>query len=151
MKAITLIQPWATLIALGEKRIETRSWPTNYRGPIAIHAGKKTPEDLGDDAFYAALSRAGLTLEDLPRGAVVATANLIDCVRFSGITGRLAREHCAITNTRTVVKYSVGPNEWLYGDFSEGRYGFVLDDVTPLPDPIPARGYQGLWDWDGAS
>jgi hypothetical protein len=41
MKAITIIQPWATLIALGEKKFETRSWTTKYRGPLAIHAGMK--------------------------------------------------------------------------------------------------------------
>lgn len=43
MKAITIRQPWAGLIAVGEKVYETRSWPTKYRGPIAIHAGKSDP------------------------------------------------------------------------------------------------------------
>ena len=43
MKAITLTQPWATLVAIGAKRIETRSWRTFYRGPLAIHAGKTLP------------------------------------------------------------------------------------------------------------
>lgn len=38
MKAITIWQPWASLIACGVKQYETRSWPTKYRGPIAIHA-----------------------------------------------------------------------------------------------------------------
>ena len=40
MKALTLYQPWATLVAIGAKKIETRSWSTPYRGPLAIHAGK---------------------------------------------------------------------------------------------------------------
>ncbi|KXG09931.1 hypothetical protein AT864_01491 [Anoxybacillus sp. P3H1B] len=48
MKAITIKQPWATLIALGEKKFETRSWKTNYRGKIAIHAGKT----IDYEAFY---------------------------------------------------------------------------------------------------
>jgi hypothetical protein len=39
MKGLTLTQPWATLVAIGAKRIETRSWPTRYRGLLAIHAG----------------------------------------------------------------------------------------------------------------
>ena len=43
MKALTIMQPWASLIACGAKTIETRSWPTKYRGPIAIHAGMKDP------------------------------------------------------------------------------------------------------------
>ena len=38
MKAISLLQPWATLVSIGAKRVETRSWRTDYRGPIAIHA-----------------------------------------------------------------------------------------------------------------
>lgn len=46
MKAVTLTQPWATLVAIGAKQIETRSWPTNYRGPLAIHAGKG-PSTIG--------------------------------------------------------------------------------------------------------
>lgn len=40
MKAITIWQPWAMLIALLEKGNETRGWPTKHRGPLAIHAAK---------------------------------------------------------------------------------------------------------------
>ena len=43
MKAITVLQPWATLLVTGKKHIETRSWKTNYRGEILIHTGKKDP------------------------------------------------------------------------------------------------------------
>ena len=46
MKAITIRQPWASLITLGVKTIETRSSPTKYRGPLAIHAGAHRPRDL---------------------------------------------------------------------------------------------------------
>lgn len=52
MKVITLIQPWATLIALGEKQIETRSWSTKYRGEIAIHAGKKIDKSVFIQPYY---------------------------------------------------------------------------------------------------
>lgn len=52
MKVITLIQPWATLVALGEKKIETRSWSTNFRGRIAIHAGKKI-DNLAIQIIYS--------------------------------------------------------------------------------------------------
>ena len=45
MKAITIWQPWASLLACGGKRFETRSWATSYRGPIAIHAAKKSVFD----------------------------------------------------------------------------------------------------------
>jgi hypothetical protein len=149
MKAITLIQPWASLIALGEKRIETRSWPTNYRGPIAIHAGKSMPayaRDLCEELEVAdLLEEHGLMWEALPQGEVVATAKLLDCIRFAKDTAWIVEEHCAIPHGQW--PYLTGQYEYLLGDFSPGRYGFVLEDVRPLPEPIPARGFQGLWDW----
>lgn len=64
MKAITVIQPWATLLATGKKHIETRSWKTNYRGEILIHAGKKDPlfgiSDMTEDARERAFRSLGL-------------------------------------------------------------------------------------------
>src|SRR5690348_441422 len=98
MKAITLTQPWATLVAVGEKRIETRSWSTSYRGLLAIHAAKGWPlvaaALCADEPFRTALvpaadfdrfvtvGREGVSAPDLPCGAVVATCWLIDCVRI---------------------------------------------------------------------
>ncbi|MFE4712623.1 MULTISPECIES: ASCH domain-containing protein [unclassified Paenibacillus] len=77
MKAITIIQPWATLIAIGEKRFETRSWATKKRGPLAIHAGKKIDKDACQESeISSALERHGYTADNLPTGAVVATCNL---------------------------------------------------------------------------
>lgn len=65
IRALTFIQPWATLIVQGHKTIETRTWWTSYRGWLAIHAGKST--DLVDDASKHVF------------GAVVAVARLVDC------------------------------------------------------------------------
>lgn len=101
MKALTLTQPWATLVAIGAKRIETRSWRTNFRGRIAIHAAKGFQAwakscVLNDWGFFGALNpehaahlrEAGLVLipsvsgrselGKLPLGAVIATCNLVD-------------------------------------------------------------------------
>ena len=94
MKVITLTQPWATLVAIGAKRIETRSWPTRYRGPLAIHAaiglgpvgGKKglqakCAERAFSDVLTPALERWWAGRRDLadiaahpfmPMGAIVA-------------------------------------------------------------------------------
>src|SRR5689334_4415085 len=85
MKAITLHQPYATLIAIGAKRIETRSWPTRYRGPLAIHAarvlGPQARALCSHEPFRSALARAGYASPDaLPLGAVVATCRLVDCL-----------------------------------------------------------------------
>jgi len=139
MKALSLTQPWATLIAIGAKRIETRSWSTRYRGPIAIHASKSMP--LGCRAFAYAdpagrvLNDAGILLggdcRDLPKGAIVAVATL---------TG--------IERTETILGMSQGllRHEIEFGDYSRGRFGWVLSDVVPLLKPVPATGALGLWD-----
>lgn len=76
IKALTICQPYADMIARGEKIIENRSWPTSYRGPLAIHAGKSVawldPEDKVDRPWMAF-------------GAIVATARLVDCVRVESL------------------------------------------------------------------
>jgi hypothetical protein len=140
MKAITLTQPWATLVAIGAKRIETRTWSTNYRGPLAIHAAKGFPRDAIElaleEPFRSTLARAGVKrLDDLPRGAVVATARLVECrsttpdmIDGSWVAG-------------------LSDLEDAFGDYSPGRYGWVLADVEPLAEPVPARGALGLWNW----
>jgi activating signal cointegrator 1 len=139
MRAITLHQPWASLIAVGAKRIETRSWPTPYRGWLAIHAGKTFPPDAErlclQRPFSAALLRAGLP--SLPRGAVVAVAHL----HRVGRIGRRA-DGAVIVDGRDL---PVEGDELAFGDYTPNRFGWVLTNVHPLPAPIPCRGMQGLW------
>src|SRR3982751_1322426 len=77
MKALTLTQPWATLVAIGAKRIETRSWSTTYRGEVAIHAAKGFPRDCHElcatEPFLSVLKAAGFThTRELPTGVIVA-------------------------------------------------------------------------------
>lgn len=64
MKALSLTQPWASLIAIGAKRVETRSWSTNHRGPVAIHAAKGFPKFARDlvwaEPFQGRLREAGI-------------------------------------------------------------------------------------------
>ncbi len=90
MKAITLWQPWATLVAIGAKRFETRSWSTHYRGPLAIHAAK-TSRDIkryrGRPKIEEALARAGCSFDTLPRGVVVCAARLVEPVPATGRQG----------------------------------------------------------------
>lgn len=68
MKALTIHQPYAELIARGEKRVENRTWRTHYRGPLAIHAGAR---------------RLGATEYD--RKAIVAVVELVDCLQIDVI------------------------------------------------------------------
>ena len=82
MKAFTLTQPWATLVAISAKRIETRSWGTDYRGPLAIHAAKGWTEPcvrlFFKEPFKSILEKAGYKLFSLlPRGEVIAVCDLV--------------------------------------------------------------------------
>lgn len=124
MKAITLHQPWASLMAAEIKRIETRSWGTSYRGPLAIHAGKKV---VYDDEL---LSLLNCTWESLPRGAVLCIVDLIEIVPTEIIRGRL-----------TDVERGCG-------DYYDGRYAWRTKMIKVFEKPIPCDGHQGLWNWE---
>ena len=99
MKAISLWQPWASAIASGSKRIETRSWATNYRGPLLIHAARRcVKEELvamsANWMWRAALALTRKHMSDnrqlwdvLPFGAIVARCNLVECVRTGSLSG----------------------------------------------------------------
>ncbi|ETT32155.1 ASCH domain-containing protein [Paenibacillus sp. FSL R5-808] len=143
MKAITIIQPWATLIALGEKQFETRSWFTKHRGELAIHAGKKIDREAClAEPIRSTLARYGYTADNLPNGAVVAVVVMKDCLQSvdTWTDGYLLENGSYVY-----------PPEYEFGDFTPGRYGWQLSNVRPLPEPIPAKGQQGLWNWEKTS
>lgn len=139
MKAITLTQPWATLVAIGAKRFETRSWSTPYRGELAIHAAKGMPTWAIEFAKYDprcvnALREAGVgSVGELPRGVVIATAHLVRVLPTSALRGGFDRERLE--------------QELAFGDFTPGRFMWLLEGVVALPEPVPARGALGLWEW----
>lgn len=205
MKALTLWQPWASLIALGVKSIETRAWSTSYRGPLAIHAAATTkgfdmlPGDcegtveggwrygyIGDfqaahcfrssdegtrgETYLHCLNGPGTTSEPdpCPLGAVVATCTLVDvvpiiapeenpfdrypCVQTSLVSdwpdGWLELYHPTLGNPIDPEGSGLSiPQQAPFGDFSPGRYAWLLADVEPLAEPVPAKGRQGLWEW----
>ena len=149
MKAITIHQPWAQLIADGRKRYETRSWapPRPLIGqPLAIHASKSA-------VGRADAERFGLDWDTLPRGAVLCTAKLV------------AAHHVGMLHHKDVMAQS-GNNSLCrtqdpdyapetrsfptdeYSDYYQMRWAWRLVDVVALDPPIPARGAQGLWVWD---
>lgn len=141
MRCLTLTQPWATLISIGAKRIETRSWGTHYRGLIAIHAAAGFPRDCRENCFVSpfgeALRRAGIySAEQLPLGAVVAVCRLVECKS----TGTLGVPPPWLPEE--------GSDEWEFGDFSHGRYGWFLELLARATMPIPAKGALGLWEWE---
>lgn len=144
MKAITILQPWASLIACGAKQIETRGWKTSYRGPIAIHAAKdedKKKERIRHIVFRA--EQYGIALPELLFGKVIAIAELVDCVRVE----KFVRKNNSII-VRALLENGqiISAQEESLGDFTPGRYAWILDNVRPI-DPVPAKGQQRIWEW----
>lgn len=168
MKAITLWQPWATLLACGSKIYETRSWATNYTGPIAIHAAAKRPPNQGEIPMknFSAITNAlmqyygawrfdwrlGATKNypdgtdngfDIPLGCVIATAELVGCYRMVRYGGR---EMSSIETENGI--YIPTEQEKMFGDWTPGRYAWEFRNMIMLPEPIPAKGHQRLWNWE---
>lgn len=178
MKALTLHQPWASLVALGVKTIETRSWSTTYRGPLVIHAGQRPTKSLfiGDHIVTASgrltPRKTGHGTLPLPLGAVVATCTLVDVVPIvANHTDRQLDDSFVVDHKGKLMAFhgcegakwpygnpgwggGIGGYAWPiedqrpYGDYAPGRFAWLLADVVALDEPIPARGRQGLWNWD---
>jgi hypothetical protein len=141
--ALTLTQPWASLVAAGEKRIETRSWRTAHRGPLGIHAAKDFPRPArklcSESPFIAALDRAGYRdVHELPRGALLCVVELLACVPAANA------EELSLGMAPTAVE-SLSEQERAFGDYSPGRWAWVLGEVTPLAEPVPMEGALKLW------
>lgn len=143
MKVLTIRQPWASLIALGEKHIETRSWRTKYRGPLLIHAGKSVDNDICKiHPFTDVLVNHGIIFQqDMPRGIIIAKCELVDCQKIIEVDDLCG----AITESNLFVD----GNEYLFGDFTPGRYAWILDNIEMLKEPIPAKGKLSLWEYVG--
>lgn len=176
MKAISLTQPWATLIAIGAKAIETRSWRTEYRGPLAIHAakglgpvgGQRGLQGLCSTEPFCSVLNAAMKAWDtppkslremverpfMPLGAIVAVCDLISCEEtdpdgWPG-PGRYSFGNRSNSDCRFVLEWPVPEPERSFGDYSPGRFMWLLANVRPLPKPIPAKGALGLWEWADA-
>lgn len=161
MKCLTVYQPYASLIAIGAKLFETRGRRILYRGPLAIHAGLKKPSDVLDgvdiDIIFAMGRAFGVKekqvgkiteyLETLPRGAVIATADLIGCWNTYGRTEIISCGDLRGSQPERI-NHFVCNDELLFGNFSRGRFAFELENMKSLPLPIPAKGKQGLWNWE---
>lgn len=128
--ALSVRQPWASLILLAGKNVENRSWHTYTRGPILIHAAKSMTKKEYTEAmdFACTVNHARmmslmfrsvvLAFDNLPRGGIIGSVNLVDCVQ------------------RSKSPWFQGPN------------GFVLQDPKPL-EFIPFKGQLGFFDVPG--
>lgn len=146
MKALSLYQPWASLIAVGAKRYETRPWRTPYRGPLLICAAKK---GVGSDYIAESVARSaagqralgGIDPRKLPLGCAVCLVDLVACYPTEDLEEGDSRLWGGMERL-------LASDELYFGDFSGGRFAWRLDNVRALATPIPVKGKQGLWDVD---
>lgn len=155
MKAISLLQPWASLIAIGAKQWESRSWQTKYRGQVALHASLKRPDYriLATHPFKSALAAGmpcrecqgrdkrclicdGLGFEAPPCGAILAVADVTEIID----TGEWLRRHCHHGQLS-------GPHarEYTFGDYSPKRFAWKMENIRRLPEPVECKGALMLW------
>jgi hypothetical protein len=134
MKALSLWQPWAVYIAAGMKRFETRSWPTDYRGPLAIHAAKRPMAEEDHELLGEYPLPEPFRSRPLVFGAVVAVCQLVDVVRMD-------EQLCHDMDIREGREFDLG-------GWEPGRYAWALASVEPLREPVFVRGAQGLWEWN---
>lgn len=143
MKLLSLWEPWATLMALGEKRIETRSWDTDYRGLLAIQSAKHWDKDQEvltyQDPFYESLKRGGIrTKADkfgaqrfvFPHGHITCVVRLLTC---------WPTEQTEATYPRLMTE-----QEKAFGNYDDGRWAWVTGSVFRLPEPILFPGPRSL-------
>ena len=138
MKAITIMQPFATLITIGVKHYETRSWTTKYRGDLLIHAGK------GEDYLFLCDRepfKSILNLYDLPLGSIIGKVTLEDCIKVK-------RSDMCIDNSAILENgVKIEKDEYAFGDYTEGRYAWKLANIQKFKEPIPVKGQQRLWNY----
>ena len=170
MKALTLMQPWASLVAIGAKGIETRSWSTKYRGPLAIHASKRFGKEeirlCITPPFLYFLYKAGIVHEgrnwarEIPLGAVIATCDLVEIIPIPFFPSRyissfklygmgMYPNEAYVPQPRDrVIPIPPPEPERSFGNYKPGRYAWILENIQRLPEPIPAKGAQSLWNWE---
>ncbi len=140
VRTLSMTDPWGTLVALGAKGIETRSWPTPHCGPLAIHVAKSLPAwasaRCSEPPFRQILEAGGYRWQPdavqnpwgLPLGHIVAVVCLDEVQRITP-------------------SFQVEEPERSLGLFTPGRYAWIFSQVYRLATPLPARGSLGVWEW----
>jgi hypothetical protein len=155
MRALSVWQPWASAIACGAKRIETRSFNTEYRGPLAIHASKRCVKRDMIELFskyenpwlsvFPGLRTDSSRWQLLPFGAVIAIAELVDCRPTESFTERELDTHRWRVNSKGIGDGDLSWTERGLGDYAPSRFGWVLSNIQSLSRPIPYKGAQGFF------
>ncbi len=140
MKCISLWQPYATLMVLGAKRVETRSWGTSHRGTLLIHATAKFSTDLvelcHEEPFKTYLRAIGIMRwQDLPQGQVLGHVQLIDCKPIV-VDGSEWREDNFLIPAEP---------ERSFGKYEPGRFAWLTEKPTAFRAPIPYKARQRIF------
>lgn len=129
MKVLSIKEPFATLIKDKEKYIETRSWKTTYRGELYIHASlSKYKNESMDSSYIDSLIKD----KTLNYGYIICKCKLVDCIKID----KSFQE-----------KISKDEKEYKLGDYTEGRYAWILEDIEELHVPIKAKGKLNIWEY----
>ena len=138
MKAITLHQPWASLIIMGAKKFETKNWKTYFRGPLLIHASPKLPSPAASQKLMANpyINKFIKDINILPFGAVIGKCELVGIYPTEDIS-----------NPATIMNIMLTDQEKAFGDFSPGRYVWGLDEIVQFKNPLPHKGTMWLWEF----
>ena len=130
MKVISIKEPFATFIKDGYKKIETRSWKTNYRGKLFIHAsGKNIAKEFLTNEYVVSLTNE----LNMNYGNIICRGNLVDCVYMDEDFLKLMKKN---------------EKEFNLGLYELGRYAWIFEDVEPIY-PIPAKGKLNIWNYEG--
>ena len=130
MKCLSIREPFASLIKEGVKTIETRSFKTNYRGELYIHASLNKI-NTKDERINKLLKL--IPDSTMQYGKIIVKCQLVDCIYM---TDEYIKE---IKNNEI---------EYLCGHYEVGRYAWVLKITEVLKEPIHAKGQLGLWNYN---
>jgi hypothetical protein len=134
MKVLSFLQPWASLTVMGLKKLETRSWSTKHRGELLIHAS------MGQSGALLAQEPPFLKyitdFSKLPFGAIIGKVQLTDIIKVQSL-----HMSDAVINQLTM-------EERAFGDYSNGRYVWVLEEPELFTKPVKMKGTLGLWNFE---
>jgi len=160
MRALTVRQPWAGLIALGYKRIETRSWPaprTVIGRRIAIHAGMQPIADWSPVTHWGHVTAdweavyGNVHSKEYPLGQIIATAHLVGSVPIVPLRALNLEEPALVRRQTELALYFGGVVSAVSDQFPLGRYdlgswAWLLGDVERVEDGAALRGALGFWE-----
>lgn len=141
LRALSLWQPWAQLVAVGAKRYETRSWPTAHRGWLAIHASSHWTRDTAALCGQIPFKLHCADLTRLDTCLIVAVVQVVDCLPAAQVRAQLTTE--GLKPDPDVCEPAL--EELEFGDYTAGRWAWQLSAPLRLRRPITASGRQGFW------